>query len=231
MIRSVFSSSGPVTLVGGGVVGETDLAVATRLAPDVVAADSGAATALAAGHVPHAVIGDFDSLDSATRARFHPDTLHHVAEQNSTDFEKALTRTDAPLVLAIGFTGARVDHQLAVFSALVRYAHRPCLVLAEHEVILHCPPRLALDMGEGEIVSLFPLLPVAGRSEGLYWPINGLPMAPAQQIGTSNRATGGPLILEMEGPGMILLLPRAHLEPVTQALLHPAQGPARWPAP
>jgi len=217
--------------VGGGSASPQDLHAAVALAPGIAAADGGARLVLEAGFVPRAVIGDFDSLDAATRARLDPDTLFEVGEQDSTDFEKALTRIDAPLVLAVGFTGARVDHELAVLHALLRFAHRPCVLLAEHEVILHCPPRLELEMAAGETVSLFPLQAVSGRSSGLRWPIDGLAMAPGRQIGTSNRARGGRVILEMDGPGMILLVPRARLAAVTQALLHPGPAPGRWPAP
>ena len=231
MIRPVFSSSGPVTLVGGGAASRDDLETALALARPVVAADGGAALALAAGQVPKAVIGDFDSLDAATRARLESGTLHHVAEQESTDFEKALMRIDAPLVLAVGFTGARIDHELAVLHGLLRFAHQPCILLAEREVILHCPPRLELDLEPGETVSLFPLQPAQGKSIGLRWPIDGLAMAPGARIGTSNRANGGRMVLEMGGPGMILLLPRARLGAVTRALLRPGQAHARWPAP
>lgn len=231
MILPVFSSTGPATLVGGGAASRADLDAATRLAPEVVAADGGAAMVLEAGHVPRAVIGDFDSLDPATRARLDPSLLHHVEEQDSTDFEKALVRMDVPLVLGVGFTGPRIDHQLAVLHALVRFAHMPCILLAEHEVILHCPPRLELEMAAEETVSLFPLQPVEGASTGLHWPIDGLAMAPGRQIGTSNRARGGPMVLEMSGTGMIVLLPRTRLGALTQALLHPGQARGRWPAP
>lgn len=231
MIRPVFSSTGPATLVGGGAATPPDLRAAVALAPDIAAADGGARLVLDAGFVPRAVIGDFDSLDAGTRARLDPGTLFEVGEQDSTDFEKALERIAAPLVLAVGFTGARVDHELAVLHGLLRFAHRPCLLLAEREVILHCPPRLELDMEPGETVSLFPLLPASGRSVGLHWPIDGLVLAPGRQIGTSNRAVGGPMVLEMDGPGMILLLPRARLGSVTQALLRLEPEPARWPAP
>lgn len=231
MIRPVFSSSSPVTLVGGGAASGADVAAAASLTGHVLAADGGAALALAAGYVPGAVIGDFDSLDASTRARLDPSTLHRVDEQDSTDFEKALLRIEAPLVLAVGFTGARIDHELAVLHALLRFVHLPCVLVAEHEVILHCPPRLRLEMDAGEIVSLFPLQPVEGVSRGLHWPIDGLAMAPGRRIGTSNRAVGGAVVLEMAGPGMILLLPRARLADVTRALLDSGPEHGRWRAP
>lgn len=231
MIVSIISTKSPVTLVGGGVIGATDLQEATHLAPTLVAADGGAVPAISAGLLPQAVIGDFDSLPATLRAQLPDETLHHIEEQDSTDFEKALRRISAPLVLAVGFTGARIDHELATFHGLLSCADRPCLVIGEREIIFHCPPRLRLDMALDEIVSLFPLRAVTGRSTGLHWPIEGLNFAPGACIGTSNRALGGPMELCMDQPGMLVLLPRAMLGAVTKALLDCAPEHGRWPAP
>lgn len=230
MFIKAFSAKNPVLLVGGGPAGVEDLALSLSHAPRVVAVDGGARLALAAGLMPEQVIGDFDSLDAATRAQIPEDRLLHVAEQDTTDFEKALERISAPAILAVGFLGGRIDHQLAAFSALVRFAHQPCVLLGPDELMLHCPTALTLDMAEGDVVSLFPLLPVRGRSTGLDWPIDGLTLAPGGRIGTSNRATGGPVTLLPETPGLLVVLPRTSLPLVMQALQAPAPEPARWPA-
>ncbi len=67
-----------------------------------VGVDGGADHLLAAGVTPAAVIGDLDSLSDLARATFAEQT-YHIAEQETTDFEKALTRIDAARVLAVGF--------------------------------------------------------------------------------------------------------------------------------
>ncbi|MEC7258758.1 MAG: thiamine diphosphokinase [Pseudomonadota bacterium] len=206
-----------VTVVGGGAIGATDLAEALALAPAIVAADGGAAAVLKAGYLPEVVIGDFDSLGPKDRARIPPDRMHHVAEQDSTDFEKVLTRLSADLIVGVGFLGRRLDHQLAAMNALVRLHHLPCVLLGAHEVAFHLPSRIALNLGRDDVVSLFPLAPVAGRSSGLEWPIDGLEFAPGARIGTSNRATG-PVEIWMDSPGMIALVPRARLTCVAGAL-------------
>ena len=216
-----------MTLIGGGEATGRDLAEARRLAPTCVAADGGATLALAEGVPLAALIGDLDSVPPEDLARIPPKARHEIAEQESTDFEKALTRIDAPLVLGVGFTGARIDHQLAAFNALARFAHRPCILLGSREIVLLAPPRISLPTEAGEVVSLMPLMPVTGRSEGLEWPIAGLHFAPSGQIGTSNRATG-PMVLEMDVPGMLLILPRRLMPSVSEALLDPEA--ARWTA-
>lgn len=210
------ASRQPVTLIGGGPLDSDDLSQALALAPVVAAADGGADTALANGLVPQAVWGDFDSISARARAGIPPENLHPVTEQDSTDFEKCLSRIDAPLVIAVGFAGARHDHFLAALSTLSRRIGPPCILIAAEDVITLCPPEIALDLRPGTRLSLFPMGPASGYAQGLKWPINGLNFAPDARIGTSNAATG-PVLLQTEGP-MLLILPRAHLETLARAL-------------
>ena len=210
------ASRQPVTLIGGAPLDSDDLSQALALAPVVAAADGGADTALANGLVPQAVWGDFDSISARARAGIPPENLHPVTEQDSTDFEKCLSRIDAPLVIAVGFAGARHDHFLAALSTLSRRIGPPCILIAAEDVITLCPPEIALDLRPGTRLSLFPMGPASGYAQGLKWPINGLNFAPDARIGTSNAATG-PVLLQTEGP-MLLILPRAHLVTLARAL-------------
>lgn len=210
------ASRQPVTLIGGAPLDPADLAEALALAPVIAAADGGADSALAQGLVPQAVWGDFDSISAHARATIPPANLHPVAEQDSTDFEKCLTRIDAPLVLAIGFSGARQDHFLAALSTLARRIGPPCILIAGDDVITLCPPEIALDLPPGTRLSLFPMGPASGKARGLIWPIDGLDFAPDRRIGTSN-ATTGPVHLQIAGP-MLLILPRAYLAALARAL-------------
>lgn len=217
MSAEIVDAMEPITLIGGGEVAAGALTEALALAPVLAAADGGAAAALAEGHMPQAVIGDFDSLTQEVRAQLPPEALHRVAEQDSTDFDKALRRIAAPAVLAVGFLGARVDHQLAAFNTLVQGHETPCVLLGETEVIFHLTHAIELPTRAGEVVSLFPMQEVTGRSEGLEWPIAGLRMSPMGRIGTSNRATG-PVRLEPEGPGLLAIVPRRLLADVLAAV-------------
>ena len=210
------ASRQPVTLIGGAPLDPADLAQALALAPMVAAADGGADNALANGLMPQAVWGDFDSISPGARARIPPENLHPVTEQDSTDFEKCLSRIDAPLVIAVGFAGARHDHFLAALSTLSRRIGPPCILIAAEDVITLCPPEIALDLRPGTRLSLFPMGPASGYAQGLKWPIDGLDFAPDARIGTSNAATG-PVLLQTEGP-MLLILPRAHLGTLARAL-------------
>jgi thiamine pyrophosphokinase len=118
MDNAVVESHHGVTLVGGGPVSRAALALALAHAPRLVAADGGADRALRLGHVPEAVIGDMDSLSDVAKIQLS-ERLHYVAEQETTDFDKALRLIRAPFVLGLGFAGARMDHGLAVLNSLV----------------------------------------------------------------------------------------------------------------
>jgi hypothetical protein len=86
----IVESSGAITLVGGGALPRRDLALATARAPRLVAVDGGANRLVDWGYAPEAVIGDMDSVRSDVRAALPARILHEMAEQDTTDFDKAL---------------------------------------------------------------------------------------------------------------------------------------------
>ena len=216
-MKAIVHSLEPITLVGGGPVASADLTEALTIAHLCVAADGGAQAALINGVMPDAVIGDFDSITPDVLAKIPSDRLHKISEQNSTDFDKALRHISAPVVIAVGFAGGRVDHQLAAFHTLLRHADRHCIIVGAEEIVFHCPAHIAVPLEKDQIVSLFPMGQVTGRSTGLQWPIDGLEFAPATFVGTSNRSIG-PIELWMDMPGMLCILPRDSLAIVTHAL-------------
>lgn len=221
MKTPIVQSDTGVTLLGGGAVAAADVHAALTIAPRLVAADGGGDAALGMGLTPAAVIGDLDSLSARARARLGA-RVHPVAEQDSTDFGKCLAHVAAPFFLGLGFTGLRLDHTLATLSDIVQEP-RPVILIGEEEVIFRAPPRLALDLGPGTRVSLFPFGPVSGRSTGLRWPIEGLAFDPAGRVGTSNEALG-PVTLEISGAALVLL-PKAALRAAFCGLgLSPVRG-------
>lgn len=210
----LFHSTDPVTLIGGGKCSRKTLSEALSLARKLVAADGGADRALELGATPELVIGDLDSLSADAEKRL---TTHKIDEQNSTDFDKALRSIDAPFVIGVGFLGGRIDHSLAVMHGLVRHATRRCLLLSKTDIVFHCT-NLEVDVSAGTRFSIFPFAQVTGRSKGLKWPIQDLLFDPAAKIGTSNEALG-PVTLAMEGPGTLVIMPRAALRAVLSARL------------
>jgi thiamine pyrophosphokinase len=214
----IVQSTRGVTLAGGGPFTARDLALALRRAPVAVAADGGADRLLQLGVTPEAVIGDMDSISTAARQAIPLSRQHLVAEQVTTDFDKALRLIEAPLVLALGFAGARLDHGLAAFATLIARADRRCLLIGPKDFAFAAPPGLELDLVPGDPLSLFPMAPVTGQSSGLEWPIAGIGFAPDGMIGTSNRVVARRVVLEFDRPGMLVILPRRRLDAAIRAL-------------
>lgn len=218
MTEPKFQFSDNVTVIGGGECSRETLEEALKKAPRLIAADSGAAQALGWGHEPELVVGDMDSLSAGLRATISRERIWRIGEQDSTDFAKVLRVIEAPLIFGVGFLGGRLDHTLAALNVLAGDP-RPIILLGEHDLCLHVPARIGLNLAPSSRLSLFPLAPVRASGRGLVWPLDGLAMQPDAQIGTSNRvAAPGRVVLEFDRPGMLLMLERAALGAVLAAL-------------
>lgn len=213
-----------MTLVGGAGFGADSLRACMALAPELVAADGGANHLDRLGHVPRAVIGDLDSICPDLRRRLAA-RVHHIPEQDSTDLDKCLRSVAAPILLGVGFLGARLDHSVAALTSLARHGRARVVLVGPQDVCILCPPDLSLPLPRGARVSLFPMGPVRGRSEGLEWPIDGIDFAPATCIGTSNRMAAEMLRLRIDAPRMVLMLDRAALPALHAAALNAPDWP------
>lgn len=183
---------GPMAIVGGGAVDPALLRELADRGVALVGADGGADAIGDAGLMPAAIIGDLDSL--ADRTVWEERTrVIHIPEQITTDFQKALYSTSAPVTLALGMTGKRLDHTLAALSAVLQYAPtRRLLLVDEVDVALAVVGPIRFEAGPRERVSIHPLLPIRFlHSTGLYYPMDGLLLEPGGLIGTSNEGTGG----------------------------------------
>ncbi|WP_165351937.1 thiamine diphosphokinase [Salipiger sp. IMCC34102] len=196
-----------MTLVGGGKLGPDEVNTCLARAPTLVAADGGADVALRAGLVPVAVIGDLDSLSQAARSAF-ADRLHAVEAQDTTDFEKCLQRVKAPLVLAAGFLGGRLDHTLSTLSVLARLrAHHVVLVGEDQVVVLARRGRSRIVATPGRRVALLPLGEAVVSSDGLVWDMDAMALAADGQVSSSNGARSDLVTLDVQGPVLITLEP------------------------
>jgi len=224
--KPIVSSGKPITVIGGALPAPNTLSEALNCGEIVVCADGGADFALSQGVRPDAVIGDMDSISDAARAAF-AEILHPISEQDSTDFDKVLRNIATPLVVGVGLTGGRIDHELGALNVLVRHPHRPCILLGEETITLLCPPVLSLDLPLGSAISLFPMGEVGCDSKGLRWATAGLRFSPAGRLGTLNKVDG-PVVLQPDAAKMLLILPREALAVTVQAL---NSSDATWPAP
>lgn len=209
----------PITLLGGGKILPKVARQALDYAPILVAVDGGAKVALELGHMPDAVVGDFDSVDQATLAQIPHARLHRISEQDSTDFDKCLRTVKAPLMLGVGFTGGRLDHELAAYNALARYPAQRCILLGEVDLCFLLPASVQLELPIGTRVSLFAMGPCQVDATGLRWPLRGLDMAPDGAISTSNEVTEAIVSVQTSVPKLLVILPREHLETVIKAVM------------
>ncbi len=205
-----------VCLIGGAPLKKGAIAEVLPIVDEFVAVDSGADHLLDANVVPAAVIGDLDSLSDRARATFE-DVLCHVAEQSTTDFEKALTRVAAPMVLALGCTGGRMDHALGVLNVLARHPER-AIVLADHNDVCFLARlgRTEFTVPRGTRVAIMPLGPATVTVFGLEWSFADTLMTPAGFTSSSNAATGGEISIQTDGP-VLITLPRAFLPTALKA--------------
>jgi thiamine pyrophosphokinase len=216
----ILAFDGLLVIVGGGRV-DHDLMRDLYLAgAHLVGADGGADEIVAAGLKPEAIIGDFDSLKS-------PDTwlgrtrLIRVPEQETTDFEKALYCTTAPVTIGLGMTGRRFDHTLAALDAVTKHAvNRTVILVDEADLAMAITGPFSFEVAPHERVSVHPLLPIRfKRSKGLRYPLDGLRLAPGERTGTSNEALDGPFRIEPETRSRpwLLILDRKYLFGVAAA--------------
>ena len=213
---AIFHSSQPILLAGAG---GADSAFLARHAMDkkLVAVDGGLAHLVAAGLVADMLIGDMDSVDPQARqeAAAGGCRILEIAEQNSTDLEKALTHCRAPWFAGFGFLDGRFDHALAALNLLVKFqdSHLVLLVGAEDVMTVVSGP-LQLQLPIGSRLSVCPIGPIHfRRSEGLEWPLDGLQLQMGGLGGTSNRCNAARQMIEPAQPDQpfVLITARAHL--------------------
>jgi len=212
-----------LVIVGGGTVDLDLLQELYASGGRLVGADGGADQIVAAGLKPELIVGDFDSL-KAPHSWLGKVRLMQIAEQETTDFEKALYSTSAPVTVAMGMTGRRFDHTLAALDAVTRYAHdRKIVMVDEEDVAVALTENFRFAVDPGDRVSIHPLAPISfTRSDGLRYPLDGIKLAPGVRTGTSNEATTGPFTITPKKSvhgAYLLILPRRYLAALIAKLL------------
>jgi len=185
---SVISDNDISILVGNGACDLTQLSNSPK--GKVIAVDGGLRHVLKAGLTPTAVIGDMDSAElSDLQTAGGNVAILKSDEQDTTDFEKALLALEAPLCLAYGFLGLRVDHMLACLSVLARFTDKQKVILVGADDLVHVTHgSFSMRLSTGARLSIWPITRVKfATSSGLVWPVDGLTLAPDGQVATSNQ--------------------------------------------
>ncbi|HEY6540469.1 MAG TPA: thiamine diphosphokinase [Ktedonobacteraceae bacterium] len=186
----------------------------------VIAADSGAATALRLGHVPAYIVGDFDSLNAQLveqlRAR-GSQIISASVEKDETDTELAVQlaieqgATHITLLGALG--GDRFDHTIANVLLLAGFDTIPIQIIDGPSTcwLLRGPGHTSIEGQVGDLLSLLPLTADANgiRTHGLYYPLNGETLRFGKPRGVSNMISGEQAEVSLEG-GMLLVIHTAY---------------------
>jgi len=166
----------------------------------ILAADGGAANAVAAGVTPHMVIGDVDSLDPALRAELEAAgtrLIQHPTDKDETDLELALlyaVEQGADEILILAALGGRLDQTVANVLLL---AH-PALIGVRVQIVegnqtaFLVRERAVIHGRPGDGVSLLPLGgdAVGVTADGLRWPLRDETLRFGLARGVSNVLRG-----------------------------------------
>lgn len=187
-----------VILFAGGTVQEGS-AVEQALASGklIIAADSGAQTALRYGYVPAFVVGDLDSLPQATLKELEEAGCQVVAaqeEKDETDTELAIElalRQGATRITLLGALGGdRFEHTFANLLLLSAYEDTPLEIVDGHSRgwLLRGPGTASIEGQPGDLLSLFPLMASAEgvSTENLYYPLRAETLRFGRPRGISN---------------------------------------------
>ena len=185
-----------VVFSGGNVVDSKLVREAINEADAILAADSGADSALKLGIYPDVVLGDFDSLSSQSKKILEQKKIQQIrvsAEKDETDTELAIMHANqlgATEIVVIGGTyGERIDHVMAnMLYAAISSVPIYFINGLQKSFIMNGPNTVRLHGHKKDLLSLIPLTEdVKGLvSEGLKWQLHNDTLLFGKPRGISN---------------------------------------------
>lgn len=159
------------------------------------------------GRAPDMVVGDGDSINERTRARYADRLLTEPDDQETNDLTKAtlrLERQGMTRLAAVGLTGKREDHTLGNVGLMGWHMERGRRIVAATRwgVMVPCRGRVRMRMRKGQQVSVFAVKVKGLRSKGLRWDIYDFDYL---WQGTLNEATEETVEIEGEGCYIVLI--------------------------
>lgn len=181
----------------------------------VVAADGGAAGALAAGIHPVAVVGDLDSLTDDMWAALPHASFVRELHPDFTDLQKAIEyciAAGATAVDVLGAAGGRSDHALANLSVLLLYRDRATVRIIDDLFVIEAVSGVAIvDAPPGTIVSLLAIGPCRGvTTTGMRWDLTDHTLVFGPH-GVHNEVANSPATVSV-GSGDLLLFRGRRIE-------------------
>lgn len=187
----------------------------------LLAADAGADLALRHGIVPHAIIGDLDSVSEAALASGAD--IYKFDDENSTDCDKLLQWVVIQghrSIRLIGVEGDRLDHVLGTLGSCARSPLDIRLILRDGEGILLKAGHHRLEAVAGQRVSLLPVGEVEGvDAPGLRWPLTQATLQLDGLVSVSNVVETAPLEISIASGTLLVILEST--QPSTMDILQP----------
>jgi thiamine pyrophosphokinase len=160
----------------------------------IVCADGGANHARAQRITPDVILGDLDSITSATREFFARVPALFIEDQYSTDLEKAIAfciRRKAATAEIIGALGERIDHATGSLGCFKKFRNRIRLRFHDgHGVLTLIDKRLSMTARKGQKLSLIPVGRCTGiTTSNLKYELKNAALELGVREGISNEAT------------------------------------------
>lgn len=178
-----------------------------KKASHLVCCDGAAEHLVRAGFEPEAIVGDLDSVNPETAARFS-DRLYIDTDQEINDLSKAVrwcVKRGYKKVIILGATGKREDHTIGNVSLLVEYAKEIAVSMVTDTGIL--TPLLKsrrISCFRGQQISIFTIDPDTKiTSSGLKYPLDNIRLKNWWRA-TLNEATGNYFELNFKGGALIV---------------------------
>lgn len=205
-----------VIFAGGTLRPGKAVQMAITSADLVIAADSGAATALQHGCTPAIIVGDFDSLDPLTAQQLQEQGSRSIpapVAKDETDTELAIQvaiEQGADAITILGWLGgARFDHTMANILLLAGFETPPIRLVDGPSTcwLLRGPEQATINGQVDDLLSLLPLTSDATgiRSQGLYYQLHGETLHFGKPRGVSNVLTQDQAEVSLEG-GLLLII-------------------------
>ncbi len=167
----------------------------------IVCADGGANHARELEIVPHVIIGDFDSVVPSTLQYFSGARQLRIADQDSTDLEKAIKfciEQKASQIDVIGASGDRVDHVTGALGCFKKFPKAHLELIDSVGTLSRIDGLVTFEAAAGEKISLIPLERCTGiTTENLLYPLQDAMLELGVREGISNQAVGRPVTISV----------------------------------
>ncbi|MEC4114158.1 thiamine diphosphokinase [Myroides pelagicus] len=181
--------------------------------PLVVVLDSAIERVIELGIKVDILIGDFDRNFDADkyREKQYPIEIVHLADQNSTDLEKAfdyLIDRGIPAANVIWATGKRADHTITNITNICKYREQLKITIYDDYSRIYPLPKLFKKWYEKDtILSLIPVGEVTNIvSTNLLYPLNNETLSLGTRTGSSNTVLNDGLVHISYNTGYLLMM-------------------------